>query len=364
MKIPLSKPYFDKTDEDAIVEVLKSGWVMQGPKVNKFEKMLSNYIRVNHAIAVSSGTAALHLSLLTLNIGRGDEVIVPSFSFVATANCVLYVGATAVFADINSKTFNIDPTDIKKKITKKTKAIIAVHQIGLPAEINEIKKICQENKLFLIEDAACALGATYNGVEIGRFGDLACFSLHPRKSITTGEGGFITTNDDKLADKLKILRNHGLKKMNGEDQLEELGYNYRLTDIQAALGISQFSKFEMLLSKRKRQAEYYNKSFSDKKNLSIPFVPSGLTHAYQSYMLTFEKKQLRDKAYDILKKNQIAAKKSITQIHKQPLYKNIIKDASLPVSEDIASRSLLIPIYHILSEKEQEVIVRYILKTI
>ncbi len=255
MKIPLTKPFFDEKEERAVIKVLRSGWIMQGSKVSEFEKRIANYLSVKYAVAVTSGTTALHLSMRVLDIKKGDEVIVPSLTFIASANCILYVGAEPIFADIDEKTYNIDPKDIERKITKKTKAVIAVHQIGLPAEMDEIRKICKDHKLFLIEDAACALGAEYKGKKVGGLSDLACFSFHPRKSITTGEGGLITTNNKNYYDELISLRSHGMINKNGEETYPLLGYNYRMTDLQASIGIEQFKKLELILKKRRKLAE-------------------------------------------------------------------------------------------------------------
>lgn len=362
MKIPLTFPYFDKSEEKALIEVLRSGWVMQGPKVLEFERNISEYLGVKHTVAVSSGTSALHLSMLVLGINKDDEVIVPSFSFIATANCILYVGAKPVFADIDDKTYNIDSKDILKKITKKTKAVIAVHQIGLAAEMDEIRAICKKYKLFLVEDAACALGAKYKGRKIGTFGDLACFSLHPRKSITTGEGGFITTNNKDLYKKLLCLRAHGVLKKDGKESYLLLGYNYRMTDIQASIGLEQLKKLETILNKRRILAENYNKAFFNNSKTAIPFVPKKTTHTYQSYMIRFKNLSIsQSQIVKYLEKEGIAAK-PIMLIHKEPLYQKLFGKINLPVSEVIAKETLNIPLFVSLKEREQKFVISKIKK--
>lgn len=361
MKIPLTLPYFDKEEEKSIIKVLHSGWVMQGPKVSEFEKKLSEFLGVKYVIAVNSGTAALHLSMLALDIKAGMEVIVPSFSFIASANCVLYTGAKPVFADIDEETYNIDPKEILKKITKKTKAVIAVHQIGLPAEMDEIRKICKNHKLFLIEDAACALGAEYKGKMVGGLSDLACFSFHPRKSITTGEGGLISTNNKELYEKLISLRSHGELKKDGREIYSSLGYNYRLTDLQAVLGLEQFKKLSWILNKRKELAQNYDRGFANNPKIIVPVVPLNTKHTYQSYMIRFKNTKLS--ALEIsqqLTKKEIATRLGIMLIHKQPLYQKLFGKINLPVSEKVAKETLIIPLYPKMSNREQEFVIKSI----
>ena len=355
MKIPISKIFIDEQEEQEVITVLRSGWIMQGPKVEMLEKEIASYVTTTHAIAVSSGTAALHLSLLALGIKEGDEVIVPSFSFVATSNCVLYVGATPVFADIDKKTFNIEPQDIEKKITKKTKAIIAVHQIGLPAKLDKIQEICKKYKLLLIEDAACALGAQFQGKKIGSFGDVACFSFHPRKSITTGEGGMITTNNKEIAEMLKILRSHGAVKENGKEIYRYLGYNYRMTDLQAAVGLVQYKKLETILQKREEIASFYDNSFKNTTSITVPYIPENMNHTYQSYMIQIHHPKIsRDVLAKQLEEKGITTRNGITAIHKEPLYKKLLGETVLPVTEEMANNCLIIPLYTQMTTKEQE----------
>src|SRR3989338_4039590 len=253
--IPISKPYFNKQEEKVISDVIRSGWVMQGPRVSEFEEEFAKYVGSKYAVAVSSGTAALHLSLLAIGVKAGDEVIIPSFSFIATANSVVHCGASPVFIDIDQRTYNIDPKRVEeylanavKKNSKKIKAIMPVHQLGMPADMDYIMTIAKKYNLYVVEDAACALGSEYKGRKAGNIGDVGCFSFHPRKIITTGEGGMITTNDKKVAEKVRLLRNHGMtisphernKKVTiKKEEYPLVGYNYRMTDLQGAIGLVQ-----------------------------------------------------------------------------------------------------------------------------
>lgn len=354
MKIPLCLPYFDKEEEKAVIKVLRSGWVMQGPKVAEFEEKIASYLGVKYAVAVTSGTAALHLSMIALGLRSYNEVIVPSLTFIATANCVLYVGARPIFAEVDPETFNIDPKDVEKKISKETKAVIAVHQIGLSAAVEELQKICKKHNLFLVEDAACALGSEYRGRKVGSFGDLACFSFHPRKSITTGEGGMVTTNSRDLYEKLCSLRNHGIMKKNDEEIFTDLGYNYRMTDLQASLGLAQFKKLENILEKRLALAKSYDNAFREISYIQTPFVPRYMRHTYQSYMIKIIGGDVsRDRVVDKLKEKGIATKKGIMLIHKEPLYQKLFGKISLPISERVAKSCLILPLYAKMRREEQ-----------
>ncbi len=359
MKIPLTKPYFTNEEGAEVTKVLESGWVMQGEKVELLEKKISSYVGTKFAVAVSSGTAALHLSLLSLGIKEGDEVIVPSFSFIASANSVLYIGATPIFADIDPKTYNIDPKDIERKITKKTKAIMAVHQVGLPADIEGVLSIAKKNNLLVIEDAACSLGATYKGKQTGSFGDIACFSFHPRKSITTGEGGIIVTNYPKVYELLMSLRSHGVVKKGNDATYPNLGYNFRMTDIHAAIGIAQSKKLAYSLAKRKEIAEKYNHSFSNSKDIIIPFTPVNYTHTYQSYLVRIKNgKTKRDIVIKKLEEKGISSRGSVMAIHREPLYTKLFGKISLPITERASDEGLIIPLYVQMTEEEQEFVMK------
>ncbi len=361
MRISLTKPYFTNEESIEVAKVLESGWVMQGEKVQLFEREISSYVGTKFAVAVSSGTNALHLALISLGIKKEDEVIVPSFSFIASANSILYTGATPIFADIDPKTYNIDPKDIERKITKKTKTIMAVHQVGLPADMDSIIGIAKKNNLLVIEDAACSLGATYRGKQTGSFGNIACFSFHPRKSITTAEGGMVVTNNKKIYELLKSLRSHGVIKRGNEESYPYLGYNFRMTDVHAAIGLAQFKKLDYLLAKRIEIAEKYNEAFSDFKNIVIPFTPLNSTHTYQSYLLRVKGgRAKRDLVLKKLEKKGVSSRASVMAIHREPLYSKMFEKISLPKTESANDEGLIIPLYVQMTEKEQKFVIKVI----
>lgn len=276
-------PDIQQQDIDAVVEVLKTGMLVQGQKVEELEKNIAGYLGVKHAVAASSGTATLHIALLASGIGTGDEVIVPAFSFMATANVIELTGARPVFVDIDIKTFNIDVIKIEEAITRNTKAIMPVHEFGMACNITEICEIASKYNLIVIEDAACALGAKENGKYAGSFGDIASFSFHPRKAITSGEGGMLVTNNDKLAEKFRILRNHGISSTNEKTEFVETGFNYRMTDFQAALVNSQFQRFEQILDYRNTLAGIYFEQLKNVPAIQLPFLPDNKNHTWQSY---------------------------------------------------------------------------------
>lgn len=280
--IPLASPDINDEDIGEVVRVLKSGMLVQGPEVENLEKRIAAFIGVKHCIAASNGTATLHLSLIAMGIGAGDEVIVPAFSYIATANVVELTGATSVFVDIDIETFNIKTGDLERAITSRTKAIIVVHEFGLAADISRIKLIADKKGIPVIEDAACALGATQNDKQVGSFGRVGSFSLHPRKAISSGEGGLITTDDEGLADTLRILRNHGIRMSNGKMDFVAAGFNYRMTDFQAVLVSSQLKRLPDILKIKKELAEVYFKEI-DASKLQLPTIPKGFNHTWQTF---------------------------------------------------------------------------------
>lgn len=296
--IPITKPLFGPEEEAAVLAVLRSGWVAQGPKVAEFEQAFARYVGARHAVATTSCTTALHLAVIAMGIGPGDEVIVPAFTWISTANVVGYVGATPVFADIDLETFNLDPASAKAKITSRTRAIIPVHLFGLSADMDPILALARRHNLKVIEDAACGLGARYRGRHVGTFGDAGCFSFHPRKSITTGEGGMITTDDAGLAEHARSLRDHGatrsdLARHTGRlgfllPEFPHLGFNYRMTDLQAAVGCVQMGRVEDILIARRRVARVYDESLATVPWLRAPVVPEGYVHGYQAYVCLFQ----------------------------------------------------------------------------
>lgn len=359
--IPIAKMMLDKEEEAALVRVVRSGWLMQGSKVEEFEDRFAVYTGAKYAIAVSSGTAALHLALLACGIGRGDEVILPSFSFIASANSVIYVGARPVFVDIERRTYNIDIDKVTPAITKKTKAIMPVHQAGLPADMDKISHIAKKHKLVVIEDAACALGSEYKGKKIGANSKLTCFSFHPRKIISTGEGGMVTTDDIEQAEKIIGLRQHYLmynsknRKNNFVYQeYSRVGYNYRMTDLQAAIGLCQLNKLGIILKKRRELAAVYDRAFSGISYLEIPYVPEYAISNYQSYILRINREYAFVKRVVAkLCKKGIMAKPGITSIHQQPCYKKEYSRLILPQAEEASSATIILPLYPQMTKKEQ-----------
>src|SRR5450631_3678758 len=293
--IPVARPYVGAEEEQAVIEVLRSGWLTQGPRVAEFEAKFSEYIGCKYSVAVSSCTTALHLALVASGIGPGDEVICPSLSFIATANSITYAGATPIFGDIDPHTYNLDPERIEEVVSPRTKAILVVHQIGLPAEMIAILAVAAKHGLAVIEDAACAIGSEYDGNLIGKpLGSMACFSFHPRKVLTTGEGGMITTNDSQLAESLRRLRQHAMSmsdvarhnaKQVSAETYDEVGFNFRMTDMQAAVGITQLGRLDAFLQRRRYLAARYTESLRTLPWLQTPIVPAGSLSNYQSYMV-------------------------------------------------------------------------------
>lgn len=360
--IPLARPDIRDQDIELVNKVLRSGMLVQGEYVSKLEAAFASYHNSKHAIAVSNGTASLHLALKVLGIGPGDEVIVPAFSYVATANVVELVGATCVFADIDNSTFNIDVAAIASKINSKTKAIIPVHEFGLACDIESIVKIAEAHGLHVIEDAACALGARQHGRAVGTFGIMGSFSLHPRKSITSGEGGIILTDDDSISTKLRQLRNHGIEMENGLMNFVEAGFNYRMTDFQAALAYSQFQRIDSILEYKNELAAVYFSTIN-KKKFTLPFVPEGRNHTWQTFHLLLPEELSQRKLIEELKTYGIGTNYGAQCIPAQAYYKqkyqlNAGKD--FPNAYQAYSKGLAIPIYERLKKED----VQYIAQTI
>lgn len=297
MNIPITKPFFGSEELEAIQKLLESGWVVQGPYVEAFEDKFSNFTGTSFSVATSSCTTALHIAVAALGLKPGDEVIVPAFTWVSTANVVEYMGAKPVFCDIELQTFNIDPNQIETLITPRTVGIIPVHLFGLCADMWPIMEIARQHNLWIVEDAACALGAWYHRQHAGTFGEMGCFSFHPRKSITTGEGGMITTQREEFNQLARSLRDHGasrsdLARHEGKAtfllaEYNHLGYNYRMTDIQGALGCTQMDRVEWILAKRTHIARIYNEILSEVDWLETPLVSEGFVHGYQAYVCLF-----------------------------------------------------------------------------
>lgn len=303
--IKLAKPHIPGKAIEKAVEVLKSGNLVQGKYVEEFEQALCDYLDIKNAIVVSSGTAALHLALLALEIKKGDEVIVPAFTFPATANVVELVGAKPIFVDINLADFCIDTSKFENIITKNTKAIIPVHEFGQAAKMDELIKIAKNYNLKIVEDAACALGAEFENQKVGTFGGFGCFSFHPRKAITTGEGGAVVTDDDELAEKIRSLRNHGIQIINGKIDFSFPGFNYRMTDFQAVLGISQLEDIDDIIIQRIETANKYNNKLKEVNWIKTPHVYKDRKMIYQTYHVLLDDDKDRDKLVDYLKSKEI-----------------------------------------------------------
>ncbi|MEA2076028.1 MAG: DegT/DnrJ/EryC1/StrS family aminotransferase [Euryarchaeota archaeon] len=362
--IPIAKPIIGNDEIQAVTAVLKSGMLAQGKVVEEFENAFADYVGVQNAIAVSNGTISLDIALKAIGIKPGDEVIVPSFTFISTANAVLFQGAKPVFADVDGRTFNINPKDVLEKISERTKAIIGVHLFGQPFDVKEIQEICEDCNLYLIEDCAQAHGAEYKDKKVGTFGVAGCFSFYATKNMTTGEGGMITTNSDEIANLCRLLRSHG------ESQKylhSRLGYNYRMTNIQAAIGVAQLKKLDDFNEKRVNHAEYFNEHLKV-AGLTVPYKKKEVRHVYHQYAVTIEEgfPMSRDAFMEYLKNNSIGcAIHYPLPIHKQPLYQYqrmgyTDENVQCPIATALSKKILSLPVHPALTEKD----LIYITKTI
>ncbi len=347
MTIKISQPAIDKDEIEAVKKVLLSGIIANGPKTREFEEEFAKYIGVKYAVGVSNGTVALHTALKALGIKKGDEVITTPFSFIASANAILYVGAKPVFADIDPKTYNIDPDKVVKKIGDKTKALLIVHLYGQPCEIDSLMEIASEHNLYLVEDASQAHGAVYKKKKVGSFGDISTFSFYATKNMTTGEGGMIVTNNDRLMEKSRLIINHGQDRKYNHIIL---GYNYRMNDIQAAIGLAQLKKLDALNEKRAEYAVYYNKMLSKLGNIKTPYHPKYVKHVYHQYVIWVDK---RDNLMRYLLENDIqTAVHYPIPIYRQPLYRKLGYNEYHENAENASKHVLSIPIHPLLKKKE------------
>ena len=368
MNVPITKPSLTEEEARAPFESIKSGWVTQGPKVAEFEKAVAAYTGAKHGIATTSCTTGLHLAMAAIGIGPGDEVICPSFTFIASANAILYTGATVVFCEVDPRTFNIDPADVEKRITKKTKAIMPVDQIGLACDIDAINAIAAKHGLKVVEDAAPAIGEAYKGRKVGSNAHQTVFSFHPRKVITTGEGGMITTDDDELAERARKLRAHGMSVSDLDrhkadriiiEEYPELGFNYRMTDIQASIGLVQIRRLDELLRLRRSRAARYNEELPGIKGLEVPYVPEYAEHTYQSYCLRLTKdcRLDREDLMTNLLRRGVATRRGVMASHLEKTYTDRNGTVSLPVTEAATASTMLIPLYATMTDDEQTYVI-------
>lgn len=371
--IPVFRPYYNNEEIKAVTEVLKSGWIGLGPKTEEFEKLFAQYLGVPYAIALNSATAALHLSVIAAGIKEGDEVIVPSLTFVSTAHVIRYLNAKPVFADVEEDTLCISPEDVEKRITKKTKAIIPVHYGGHPCDMDKLQKIAEKYKLTIIEDAAHACGSSYKNKKIGTISPFTCFSFHAVKNLATGDGGMITVKDKNIAERLKRLRWVGINKDTWdrlEDitddenksfrvygwhyEIDEIGFKYHMNDINAALGIVQLKKLEESNKKRRDLASRYTKNLGKIKQIRCPVVKGNVVSAQHNYVIRTED---RDKLHLFLREKNISSGVHYMPLHLQPFYRKLYPEVKLPVVEREWKKLLTLPLYPDLTIKQQDYVI-------
>lgn len=364
--IPYGRQTIEEDDIQAVVDVLRSDYLTTGPKIAEFEKMVADYVGAKYAVAISNGTSALHAACFAAGIQPGDEVITTPLTFAASSNCVLYCGGTPVFADVDLKTYNIDPEDIRRKITDKTKAIIAVHLAGQPCDMDEIHKIAKEHDLLVIEDGAHALGSVYKGKKVGTLSDMTTFSFHPVKPITTGEGGMIVTDNEEFYQKMMLFRSHGITRdenlMTRNDgpwfyQQLDLGYNYRITDIQCALGCSQMKKLDRFLALRKEIVARYNEAFADCENIVTPYQLPETESGWHLYIVQVKNCDRR-KVFEALREHGIAVNVHYIPVYLHPYYQEHgYKDVHCRNAEEVYSHIISLPLYPTLTEEQQQYVI-------
>jgi len=360
-RIPLCRPFFSEREELAVIEVFRSGWLMQGPRTAEFERLVAQFVGVKHAVAVNSGTSALTLALMAAGLRPGGKTIVPSCSFVATSNSTVHAGGRPVFVDIGPNDYNIDPSKIEAAIDSETRALVVVHQFGFAADMDPIMEIAEKYGLAVIEDAACSLGSTYRGRQTGGFGVVACLSFHPRKVITTGEGGMVLTDSDEMAQRLRSLRNHGLAAVEKDAQprCAEAGYNYRMTDIQAAIGIIQLGKLEEIIRQRRRLANRYMEAVSQIPALRLPRWPDESVPNFQSFVVeTTDESVDREALLAFMNGRGIECGPGIYPIHLQPAYAEEHSVDNLPETLRAARRSFFLPLYPGMSDEQQQFVIK------
>lgn len=363
-RIPIMRPWLGEAEAEAASSAVASGWVTQGPRVAEFEAAVANRVGASEGVAVSSCTAALHLSLVALGVGPGDEVVVPSLSFIATANVARHAGATPVFADVDPVTQNLTPKTIEQVLSRSTRAVILVHQCGMPADVAGVHELCDPRDIAVVEDAACALGSTAGGAPVGAGSELVAFSFHPRKVITTGEGGMIATRDAELAGRLRRLREHGMDvsaaARHAADRVVlerylETGFNFRMTDIQAAVGLVQLARLDAIVARRRSLAARYRELLGDIAGLELPTDPPHGETNYQSFWIVLPEEFPvgRDELLARLLAEGISGRRGIMASHLEPAYEGH-PHGDLSVTERITRSSLLLPLFHEMTEDEQD----------
>ncbi|HZO13345.1 MAG TPA: DegT/DnrJ/EryC1/StrS family aminotransferase [Polyangiaceae bacterium] len=370
MKVPLTRPWTDAREHELVGAVIDSGWLTQGPRVTEFEHAIARRVGAGHAVAFTSCTTALHVALLLHGIGPGDEVVVPSYTWIATANVVRMVGATPVFADIDLATFNVTAATIEPRLSSRTRALMPVHQFGMPADMHPIMTLGRERGLTVIEDAACAIGSAYRSQPIGGLGNTTCFSFHPRKVLTTGEGGMLVTDDAELAARARVLINHGAsvsdlhKHQAGTveallaEEFGEVGYNYRLTNLQAALGLAQLERLDDGLALRIARARRYNDCFAGHRWITPPTEPSYAQSNWQSYAVRISQESPvpRNRVTQRLLDAGVACRPAYMACHLQPVYRDSIS-INLPNTEAALAEVLILPLYSQMTDEEQDYVV-------
>lgn len=371
MYIPYGRQSIREEDIEEVVRVLRSDYLTTGPKVTEFEKAVADYVGAEYAVAVSNGTAALHIACLAAGIGAGDEVITSPITFAASANCVLYCGGTPVFADIKKDTYNIDPEDIERKITPKTKAIIPVHYTGQPCEMDAITEIAKKHNLIVIEDGAQVISGEYKGKKIGSISDMTTFSFHPVKPVTTGEGGMVTTNNKKLYERLKLFHTHGITRepelMDKQDgpwyyEQLELGFNYRITDIQCALGISQMRRLDAFAEHRRMLAARYNEGFAGCKNVITPYQHPDCLSSWHLYMIQVPA-NMRKAVFEKLRQAGIGVNVHYIPVYKHPYYQaHGYRDICCPNAEAFYAGAITLPLYADMTEGQVDYVVEKVIE--
>lgn len=357
--IPMAQPDITEAEEKAVVEVLRSKRLALGPKIKEFEQQFADYTGRKHAIATSSGTAGLHLAMLACGIGPGDEVMVPSYTFVASVNCILYVGATPVFVDVDPDHYCVSLEDMQKKWTNKTKAVVAVDVFGHPAPLHELEKFCKEKNMFLIDDSCEGIGAEIAGKRVGAYGDIASFAFYPNKQITTGEGGMLVMDDDELARKCRMYLNQGRDSMSQWLEHPVLGYNYRMSDVSAAIGVEQMKRVDSILQKRENVANYYCELLSDNPHVQVQKIHKEAKMSWFVFVITLTGEHQRDEVIQQMQDENIPARAYFTPIHTQPYLKNYPTrgEDHLPVTMDIGNRTIALPFYGEMPKDECEYVI-------